>query len=110
VEGFFTLISPLTKQTQKAIKYQWSDVCEKSFQELKTRLTTTLVYTLPKGTYGFLVYYDASRIRLGCVLMQHDKVIVYASRQLKNNEKNYLTHDLELASVVFALNIWHHYL
>ncbi|WMV41650.1 hypothetical protein MTR67_035035, partial [Solanum verrucosum] len=76
----------------------------------KDRLTTAPVLTLPKGTDGFVVYCDASRIGLGCVLMQNGKIIVYSSRQLKNHEKNYPTHDLELAAVVFALKIWRHYL
>ncbi|WMV18397.1 hypothetical protein MTR67_011782 [Solanum verrucosum] len=66
--------------------------------------------TLPKGTQGLVVYCDASRVGLGCVLMQNGKVIAYASRQLKVHEKNYPTHDLELAAVVFALKIWCHYL
>ncbi|XP_070003110.1 uncharacterized protein [Nicotiana sylvestris] len=99
VEGFSILASPLTKLMQKAVKFQWYDACERSFQELKSRLTTTTVLTLPEGTKGFVVYYDASRIGLGCVLMQYDKVIAYASRQLKNHEKNYPTHDFELAAV-----------
>ncbi|WMV50963.1 hypothetical protein MTR67_044348, partial [Solanum verrucosum] len=69
---------------------------EKSFQELKDRLTTGLVLTLPEGTDGFVVYCDASRVGLGCVLMQNGK-------QLKGHEKNYPTHDFELAAVMFAL-------
>ena len=56
------------------------------------------------------MYYDASRQGLGCVLMQHEKVIAYASRQLKKHEHNYPTHDLELVVVVFTLRIWRHYL
>ncbi|KAH0636581.1 hypothetical protein KY289_036496 [Solanum tuberosum] len=92
------------------VKFQWSEACEKSFQELKKRLTTAPVLTLPEGTQVFVVYCDASRVGLGCVLMQNDKVIAYASRQLKVHEKNYPTHDLELADVVFSLNIWRHYL
>nr|XP_009799039.1 PREDICTED: uncharacterized protein LOC104245172 [Nicotiana sylvestris] len=59
----------------KTVKFQWSDICEKSFQELKSRLTTAPVLTLPEGTGGFVVYCDASRIELGCVLMQHGKVV-----------------------------------
>ncbi|XP_070020045.1 uncharacterized protein [Nicotiana sylvestris] len=110
VEGFSTLASPLTKLTQKAVKFQWSDACEKSFQELKSRLTSAPILTLPEGREGFVVYCDASRVGLGCVLMQHGKVITYASRQLKNHEKNYPTHDLELAAVVFALKVWRHHL
>ena len=90
--------------------FQWSDDYEKSFAELKTRLTTTPVLTLPEGLDGYVIYCDASRVGLGCVLMQRDKVITYASRQLKVHEKNYPTHDLNLAAVVFALKIWRHYL
>jgi hypothetical protein len=65
---------------------------------------------LPSKSYGFVIYSDASRKGLGCVLMQNGKVVAYASRQLKSYELNYLTHDLELAAVVFALKIWRHYL
>jgi len=110
VEGFSSIASPLTKLTQKAVKFQWSEACEKSFQELKKRLITAPVLTLPEGTQGFVVYCDASRVGLGCVLMQNGKVIAYASRQLKVHEKNYPTHDLELAAVIFALKLWRHYL
>nr|XP_016470475.1 PREDICTED: uncharacterized protein LOC107792759 [Nicotiana tabacum] len=104
VEGVSSLAAPLIKLTQKAVKFQWSDAYEQSFQELKKRLTTAPVLTLPTGSGGFTVYCDASRVGLSCVLMQNRKVIAYASRQLKNYEKNYLTHDLELAAVVYAGN------
>ncbi|WMV55223.1 hypothetical protein MTR67_048608 [Solanum verrucosum] len=105
VEGFSFIASPLTTLTQKKAEFVWSEAYEKSFQELKDRLTFASVLTLPKCTDGFVVYYDASRIGLGYVLMQNKKVIAYASRQLKIHEKNYRTHDLELAAVVFALRI-----
>ncbi|KAD4385924.1 hypothetical protein E3N88_26093 [Mikania micrantha] len=62
------------------------------------------------GNDDFVVYCDASHQGIGCVLMQRDKVIAYASRQLKIHEKNYTKHDLELGAVVFALKIWRHYL
>ncbi|GKE38839.1 putative reverse transcriptase domain-containing protein, partial [Tanacetum coccineum] len=74
------------------------------------RLCNALVLSLPDGPKDFVVYYDASGIGLGCVLMQRGKVIAYASRQLKIHEKNYTTHDLELGAVAFALKIWRHYL
>ncbi|WMV19653.1 hypothetical protein MTR67_013038, partial [Solanum verrucosum] len=70
---------------------------EHSFQELNDRLTSTLVLALLEGSEGYVVYCDAYGIGLGCVLMQHGKVIAYASRQLRKHEKNYLIHDLELA-------------
>ncbi|WMV37221.1 hypothetical protein MTR67_030606 [Solanum verrucosum] len=78
--------------------------------ELKTRLTTALLLTLKEGTEDFVVYCDASRVGLGCVLMQNSKVIQYTSRQLKIHERSYPNHDLELGSVVFALKIWRLYL
>ena len=110
VEGFSKIAAPLTKLTRKDVKYDWVDACQKSFDELKGRLTSTPVLALPNGRDGFVVYSDASRQGLGCVLMQNDRVIVYASRQLKKHEENYPTQDLELAAVVFALKIWRHYL
>ncbi|KAJ4717010.1 Retrotransposon protein, putative, Ty3-gypsy subclass [Melia azedarach] len=110
VEGFSRIATPLTQLTRKNVKFQWSDECEKSFQELKHRLVTAQVLTIPTGSDGYVIYSDASLKGLGCVLMQNGKVVAYASRQLKNYEKNYPTHDLELAAVVFALKIWQHYL
>ncbi|KAH0729478.1 hypothetical protein KY289_000666 [Solanum tuberosum] len=110
MEGFSSIASPLTRLTQKMVKFQWSDDCEKSFAKLKTRLTTTPILTLPEGSDGYVIYCDASRVGLGCVLMQRGKVITYSSRHLKVHEKNCPTHDLKLAAVVFALKILRHYL
>ena len=78
-----------------------SEACARSFQELKDKLTSAPVLTLLEGKKGFVVHCEASRDGLGCVLMQHGIVIPYASRHLKLKEKNYPTHDLKLASVVF---------
>ena len=78
--------------------------------ELKQRLVSAPILAIPTGSGGLVVYSDASKCGLGCVLMQNVRVIAYASRQLKDYEKNYPTHDLELAAVVFALKIWRHYL
>ncbi|KAL4013627.1 hypothetical protein IC575_025801 [Cucumis melo] len=78
--------------------------------ELKQKLVTAPVLTVPDGSGNFVIYSDASKKGLGCVLMQQGKVVAYASRQLKIHEQNYPTHDLELAAVVFALKIWRHYL
>nr|GEX33152.1 putative reverse transcriptase domain-containing protein [Tanacetum cinerariifolium] len=80
------------------------------FQLLKQMLCEALILALPEGNDDFVVYYDASHQVLGAVLMQKEKVIAYASRQLKPYEENYTTHDLELGAVVFALKIWRHYL
>ncbi|KAH0754464.1 hypothetical protein KY290_024734 [Solanum tuberosum] len=110
VNEFSSIASPMTKLTQKKAKFEWTDECERSFQTLKDKLVSVPILSLPDGLEGFVVYCDASRVGLGCVLMQNGKVIAYASRQLKVHEKNYPTHDLELAAVVFALKIWRHYL
>nr|GFB02750.1 putative nucleotidyltransferase, ribonuclease H [Tanacetum cinerariifolium] len=110
VEGFSRLALSLTKLMRNGEKFVWNEEREKRFEELKQRLVSAPVLTLPSGSGGFQIYSVASKKGLGCILMQHGKVIAYASRQLKPYEVNYLTHDLELATVVFALKIWRHYL
>lgn len=100
----------MTELLKKEKKFEWSEACERSFQELKKRLTTAPVLTLPDIRKDFEIFCDASRQGLGCVLMQDRKVVAYASRQLRPHEVNYPTHDLELAAVVHALKIWRHYL
>ena len=110
IEGFSKIAAPLTMLTRKNKKFEWIEACEKSFQLLKEKLVNAPILTVPIGEDGFVIYSDASKQGLGAVLMQHGKVIAYASRQLKEYEKNYPTHDLELAAVVFALKIWRHYL
>jgi len=77
---------------------------------MKRRLITTLILIIPDTSKTFEVYCDASYQGLGCVLMQEKRSVAYASRQLKVHKKNYPTHDLELAAVVFALKTWRHYL
>ena len=100
----------MTELLKKEKKFTWMESCERSFQELKRRLTTAPVLTLPDIHRDFVIYCDVSRQGLGCVLMQDWKVVAYASRQLRSHEQNYPTHDLELAAVVHALKIWRHYL
>ncbi|GJU63793.1 putative reverse transcriptase domain-containing protein [Tanacetum coccineum] len=100
----------MTKLTQKNVKFDWSEKAEAAFQLLKQKLCSAPILALPEGSENFVVYCDASRKGLGAVLMQREKVIAYASRQLKIHEKNYTTHDLELGAVVFALKMWRHYL
>ncbi|KAL0544114.1 hypothetical protein IC582_019225 [Cucumis melo] len=110
VENFSRIATPLTQLTRKGAPFVWSKACEDSFQTLKQKLVTAPVLTVPDGSGSFVIYSDASKKGLGCVLMQQGKVVAYASRQLKSHEQNYPTHDLELAAVVFALKIWRHYL
>ncbi|GJR83911.1 putative reverse transcriptase domain-containing protein, partial [Tanacetum coccineum] len=108
-EGFLKIAKPLTELTQKNKKYIWGENQESAFQLLK-KLYEAPILALPEGNEDFIVYYDASLQGLGAVLMQREKVIAYASRQLKPHEENYTTYDLKLGAVVFALEFWRHYL
>ena len=110
IEDFSQLAIPMMRLSQKEVKFDWDDRCEKAFQELRRRLTTAPILIVPDRGQGYTVHCDASKTGLGCVLMQSGRVVAYGSRQLKNHEQNYPTHDMELAAIVFALKIWCHYL
>ncbi|GKC86746.1 putative reverse transcriptase domain-containing protein [Tanacetum coccineum] len=105
IENFSKIAKSLTVLTQKSKTFDWGEQQERAFQTLKDMLCNAPVLTLPDRMKDFVVYYDASGLGLGCVLMQRGKVIAYASRQLKIYKKNYTTHGLELGAVVFALKI-----
>jgi hypothetical protein len=100
----------MTKVLKKNKDFDWTAEYEARFEELKKRLTSAPVLILSDLTKKFDIYCDASRQGLGCVLMQEGQVVCYASRQLRKHEENYLTHDLKLAAVVYALKICMHYL
>ena len=108
MEDFSRIATPMTRLTRKGVKFDWDDRCEEAFQELKRRLTSAPILIVPDRRQGYTVYCDASRAGLGCVLMHFGRVVAYGSRQLKNHEHNYPTHDMDLAVVVFALKIWRH--
>ncbi|GKA82566.1 putative reverse transcriptase domain-containing protein, partial [Tanacetum coccineum] len=110
IKGFSKIVKPMTKLTQKKVKFEWGDKQETAFQLLNQKLCNAQILALPEGSKDFIIYCDASIKGLGAVLMQREKVIAYASRQLKIHEKNYTTHDLELRAVVFSLKLWRHYL
>ncbi|GJS89131.1 putative reverse transcriptase domain-containing protein [Tanacetum coccineum] len=96
IKGFSKVAKPMTKLTQNKVAFEWGDKQEAAFQTLKNKLCSAPILALPRGAENFIVYYDASHKGLGVVLMQNEKVIAYASQQLKIYEKNYTTHDLEL--------------
>ncbi|GJU47271.1 putative reverse transcriptase domain-containing protein [Tanacetum coccineum] len=102
--------APMKKLTQKSVQFDWGEKAEAAFQLLKQKLFSAPILALLEGSENFMVYYDASYKGLGTILMQKEKVIAYASHQLRVHEKNYTTHDLELGAVVFALKMWRHYL
>nr|GEY27248.1 reverse transcriptase domain-containing protein [Tanacetum cinerariifolium] len=110
IEGFSKISKSMTKLTQKGVKFDWTEKQEAAFQLLKQKLCSAPILALPEGGEDFVVYCNASHKGLGAVLMQRKKVIAYALHQLKIHDKNYTTHDLELGSVVFALEIWRNYL
>jgi hypothetical protein len=110
IEGFSKIARPMTALLAKKVEFKWTQKCQEAFEELKDRLTTAPVLVLPDVHKPFSIYCDASYTELGCVLMQEGRVVAYSSRQLKNHERNYPTHDLELAAVVHALKTWRHYL
>jgi hypothetical protein len=108
--NFSKIAKPVTELLKKENKYVWSDACDEAFKLLKKLLTTSPVLAQPNTDKLFDVYCDASSTGLGGVLMQEGRVISYSSRQLRRHEELYPTHDLELAAVVMALRMWHHYL
>ncbi|GJS25444.1 putative reverse transcriptase domain-containing protein [Tanacetum coccineum] len=105
IQGFLKIAKPMTKLTQKTIKFDWGEKEEAAFQLLKQKLCRAPILALLEGSKDFVVYCDASHKGLGMVLMQGEKVIAYASRQLKVYEKNYNTHDLELGVVGSEMEI-----
>nr|GEW44852.1 putative reverse transcriptase domain-containing protein [Tanacetum cinerariifolium] len=100
ISGFLKIPKPMMKLTQKSMKFDWVEKAEATFQLLKQKLCSAPILALPKGSENFMVYYDASLKGLGPVLIQREKVIAYASSQLKIHRNNYTTRDLELRAVV----------
>ena len=88
MKGFSVIASPHTKLLRKGVMFEWSDKCQNSFEQLKEMLVEAPVLTQPTSGKDYTLYSDASGIGLGCVLMQNDKVVAYASRQLKSHEQN----------------------
>jgi hypothetical protein len=97
------ITKPMIELLKKGVEYFWNDKCEEAFHTLRAHLTTAPVLAQPDNSKPFDIYCDASGIGLGCVLMQNNRVIAYASRVLRTHEQNYPTHDLELAAVIHAL-------
>ena len=105
VPEFSKIAKPMTELLKKGVKFHWDDNCEQAFQTLRRLLTSAAILAQPDITQPFDVYCDASGTGLGCVLMQNQRVIAYASRALEGQEENYATNDLEVAAVVYALKI-----
>ena len=91
IEDFSRLAAPMTRLTRKGVKFEWGDLCEQAFKELKRRLTLAPILIVPEREPMYTVYCDASKDGLGCVLIQSGRVVAYGSRQVKNHERNYPT-------------------
>jgi hypothetical protein len=105
IPDFSRIAKPMTELLKKGVKFSWDQKCEDAFRTLRSHLTIAPVLAQPDVSKPFDIYCDASGIGLGCVLMQDNQVITYASRALRTHEENYPTHDLELAAVIHALKI-----
>src|SRR3954464_10798472 len=110
VENFSKIARPMTELLCKGKRFSWSPACQSSFEELKRRLTPAPILTPPDESQPFQVFCDASLNGLGGVLMQGKNIVAYTSLQLKTSERNYPTHDLEMAAVIHTLITWRHLL
>jgi hypothetical protein len=110
IPDFSRIAKPMTERLKKGAKFSWDQKYEDAFHTLRAHLTTAPVLAQPYVSKSFDIYCDASGIGLGCVLMQDNRVIAYASRALRTHEQNYPTHDLELTAVIHTLKIWRHHL
>jgi hypothetical protein len=110
IVGFSKIVHPITSLQKKGTKFEWTLKCERNFNLLKELLTSAHVLNIVDPNESFVVCTDACKEGLGGVLMQNGHIIGYDSRKIKEHERNYATHDLELAAIVHALRMWRHYL
>jgi hypothetical protein len=110
IEGFSNIAHPITSLQRKGVKFQWTLDCKKSFQHLKQLLTSAPILRIADPNGYFIVCTDACKEGLGGVFTQNGFIICYESRKLKEHERHYATHDLELAAIVHTLRKWRHYL
>jgi hypothetical protein len=110
IAGFSRIAHPITSLQRKGKKFQWKEECEMSFQQLKQFLTSAPIQKIADLNEDFLVYTNACKEGLGGVLNHNGFVIGFESRKLKENERLYATHDLELEATVHILKKWKHYL
>jgi hypothetical protein len=110
IEGFLKTTNLITEMQNKNKKFVWTEKCGEAFRRLKELLMTAPIPKVPNMDEDFLVCTDTSKEGLGRVLMQYDRVITCISRKLRKHEENYVTHDLELLAIVYALRVWRHYL
>jgi hypothetical protein len=110
IARFSKIVHPITYLQKKRIKFEWKDECEDNFNFLKELFTSAPILKIDDPNESFVVCTDACKEGIGGILIQNGHVISYAPIKIKENERNYATHDLELAAIVHALNMWSHYL
>jgi hypothetical protein len=110
IKGFSNISHPITSLQKKGIKFEWTKEYEENFNLIKELLTSAPTLNIVDPNESFVICTDACKEGLGGFLTQNGYVISYESRKLKEHERNYATHDLELASIVHALNMWRNYL
>jgi hypothetical protein len=110
IVGFSNIAHPFTSLKKKGTKFEWTPKCEENFNMLKELLTSALVPNISDPNESFVVCIDACKEGTGGVLTQNGNSIGYESRNIKEHERNYATHDLELASIFHSLKMWRHYL
>jgi hypothetical protein len=110
IAGFSRIVHPITSLQRKGVKFQWTKEYEKSFQQLKQLLTSAPILKIADPDEEFVVCTEACKEGLGGVLSQNGFVICFESMKLKENERLYATHDLDLENIVHTLNKWRHYL
>jgi hypothetical protein len=110
IKGFSKIAHTITSLQKKGVNFQWTLDCENSFQHLKQLLTSSPILRIVDPNEDFIVCTDACKEGLGGFLSQNGFVICYESRKLKENERHYATHDLELEAIVHTLRKWRHYL
>jgi hypothetical protein len=110
IEGFSKIAHPITSLQKKDVRFEWKLDCERSFQHLKHLLTSAPILRIVDPNKDFTVCTGACNEGLGGVLSQNGYVVCYESKKMKEHERNYTTHDLELESIVHALKMWRHYL
>jgi len=110
IESFSRIAHPITALHKKGVKFEWTPECEDNFQRLKELLMEAPILKIADPEKDCVVWTDACKEGLGGILTQEGHVIFYESRKLKEHERNYATHDLELATIIHALNMWRNYL
>ena len=110
IEGFSKIAYPITSLQKFFKNFYWREKCTESFIKLKHMSTTTPILKIVDPFKDFIVCTDACKEGLGGVLIQENYIVAYESRELKEHENNYATHELELAAIIYELNMWRHYL